>query len=142
MRIVFDTNVIVSAVLSKKSKPGRILEMVIQGKFLLVMSPYIWDETKRVFQYPRIVKELKQRDISPGEIKAFLSILKDLSLTVPGNVAVEAVKDDPLDNPIVACAVEGEADFIVSGDHHLTDLEAYRHIKIVNPETFLRIIGQ
>ena len=142
MRIVFDTNVIVSAVLSKKSKPGRILEMVIQGKFLLVMSPYVWDETKRAFQYPRIVKELKQRDISPGEIKAFLSILKDLSLTVPGNVAVEAVKDDPLDNPIVACAVEGEADFIVSGDHHLTDLEAYRHIKIVDPETFLRIIGQ
>jgi len=142
LRIVFDTNVIVSAVLSKKSKPGRILEMVIQGKFLLVMSPYVWDETKRAFQYPRIVKELKQRDISPGEIKAFLSILKDLSLTVPGNVAVEAVKDDPLDNPIVACAVEGEADFIVSGDHHLTDLEAYRHIKIVDPETFLRIIGQ
>jgi len=142
LRVVFDSNVIVSAILSKKSTPGRILEMAIQGKFLLVMSPYIWDEMERAFQYQRIVKVLKQKDIPPAEIKAFLSILKDISLTVAGSVAVEAVKDDPLDNPIVACAVEGEADFIVSGDHHLTDLGAYRHIRIVNPAIFLGIIGQ
>ncbi|NBJ14768.1 MAG: putative toxin-antitoxin system toxin component, PIN family [Dehalobacter sp. 4CP] len=142
MRIVFDTNVIVSAILSKKSKPGRILEMAIQGKFLLVVSPYIWKEIERVFQYPKIVKELRQKNISPEDINEFLSILEDLSLTVPGNITVEAVKNDPSDNAIIACAVEGEADFIISGDHHLTDLEAYRHTRIVNPETFLRIIGQ
>jgi len=142
LRIVFDTNVIVSAILSKKSKPGRILEMAIQGKFLLVVSPYIWKEIERVFQYPKIVKELRQKNISPEDINEFLSILEDLSLTVPGNITVEAVKNDPSDNAIIACAVEGEADFIISGDHHLTDLEAYRHTRIVNPETFLRIIGQ
>jgi len=142
VRVVFDTNVIVSAILSKKSKPGRILEMAINGNFLLVMSPFIRKEIERVFQYPKIVKEFKQKNISLEEINEFLSILEDLSLTVPGNITVEAVKNDPSDNAVIACAVEGEADFVVSGDHHLTDIEAYRHIRIINPETFLRIIGR
>ncbi len=140
MRVVLDTNVIISAILSKKSKPGRILEMAIQGKFLLVMSPNIWKEAERVFQYPKIAKELKQRDISLKEIKSFLSILKDISMTVPGDITVEAVAEDPMDNPIIACAHEGEADFIISGDHHLIALQEYKGIRIISPETFLGII--
>jgi hypothetical protein len=42
---------------------------------------------------------------------------------------------------IIACALEGQADFIISGDHHLTDLEDYQGIKIVVPATFLALIA-
>ena len=44
------------------------------------------------------------------------------------------------DNRIVECALAGEADFIISGDHHLTDLKEYQGITIINPATFLAIV--
>lgn len=58
----------------------------------------------------------------------------------PGNVNLQAVPADPDDNLILACAVEGEAEFIVSGDRHLRDLRSFQGIRIVNPTTFLKVI--
>ena len=52
------------------------------------------------------------------------------------------IKDDPADDKYLECAIEGMADFIVSGDHHLTDLETFQKIRIVNPAAFLRIINK
>ncbi len=50
---------------------------------------------------------------------------------------VDAVSDDPEDNKILACTLEAGADFIVSGDHHLTDMKVFHDIPIVNPTAFL-----
>ncbi|MDR3557430.1 MAG: hypothetical protein P4L55_21955 [Syntrophobacteraceae bacterium] len=52
------------------------------------------------------------------------------------------IEDDPSDNIYLACALEGQADFIISGDHHLTDLVEFRDIRIVNPAAFLEILDQ
>ncbi len=60
----------------------------------------------------------------------------------PGLLSVSAILDDPSDNIYLACAVEGAADFIVSGDHHLTDLKIFRRIPIVNPAIFLMLIAE
>jgi len=54
---------------------------------------------------------------------------------------MRAVKEDPEDNRYLECAVEGQADFIISGDHHLTDLHVFEGIKIVDPAAFLRIMA-
>jgi hypothetical protein len=58
---------------------------------------------------------------------------------VGGNETVEVIKDDPADNKYLACAFEGEADYIVSGDHHLLDIENYKEIEIIKAKGFLRI---
>ena len=50
---------------------------------------------------------------------------------------VEEIKDDPEDNKYLSAAVEGKADFIVSGDHHLKDLKTFHGIRILDPSTFL-----
>jgi len=63
-----------------------------------------------------------------------------VAVLTPGELAVEAVADDPADDLVLACAVEGTADFIISGDHHLPDLENYQGIKIVNPPRFLDLL--
>jgi uncharacterized protein len=55
---------------------------------------------------------------------------------------ISAIKNDPEDNRYLEGAVEGQADFIISGDRHLTDLKVFRGIKIVDPATFLEIIGK
>ena len=51
-------------------------------------------------------------------------------------------KDDPSDNIYLACAVEGKADLIVSGDRHLKDLKSFRQILIVDPAKFLEVISK
>ena len=64
-----------------------------------------------------------------------------VALITPGAILVEAVAVDPADDMVIACALEGQADFIISGDHHLTDLESYRGIKIIDPATFYELLS-
>jgi predicted nucleic acid-binding protein len=54
---------------------------------------------------------------------------------------IDAIPEDPQDNKFITAAIEGEADYIVSGDHHLRDLKNYQGISIVSPSEFLQIIG-
>jgi predicted nucleic acid-binding protein len=56
-----------------------------------------------------------------------------------GELVLDVIKDDLTDNIILACAVEGGADFIISGDSHLLGLESFKEIEIVAPATFLEL---
>ena len=58
---------------------------------------------------------------------------------VEGKGMVDIIKDDPSDNKYLACAYEGEADYMVSGDHHLLNIEAYEEIEILKVKTFLSV---
>jgi uncharacterized protein len=85
--------------------------------------------------YPKL-KKLHQH--SARWVKSFLQELSGKADITPGELAIDAVKADPSDNIYLACAVEGKADFIVSGDDHLKSLQSFRGIPIVNPATFLQ----
>ncbi len=137
IKVVLDANIFVSAVLKPAGNPGRILELVKQGRLELLVSADILAEVKTALSYPKL-KKLHHK--SPQWINAFLSELSDQALITPGNLIVDAVKDDPSDNIYLACAQEGRADFIISGDQHLKDLESFRGIKILAPSGFLEII--
>lgn len=137
-RVVLDANVLVSAILKPASNPGHILEPVRRNAVQPLVSPAILAEVKAVLLYPRL-RRLHRR--SPTWIKPFIQELADLAEMTPGALIVDAVKADPSDNIYLACAVEGKADFVVSGDSHLRDLKAYQGIRIVDPAAFLQIIA-
>jgi hypothetical protein len=59
------------------------------------------------------------------------------AMAVPGTTKVTVITDDPDDNMFLACAVEGQADFIVSGDPHLLSLSRFRGIPIATVREFL-----
>ena len=139
MRVVIDANVFVSAALKPHSKPAQIIDLVKEGKIALVLSHAILEEIRQVFRYPKIRKELR---LTVREIDQALAEIAAGAVLTPGNLKFEAVKDDPEDNRYVECAVEGQADYIISGDHHLTRLKAFQGIKIINPATFLELIGE
>lgn len=94
---------------------------------------------KAVLLYPRL---RKLHDRSPKWIRAYVRELSYLAETIPGDVAVDTIKDDPSDNIYLGCAVEGNADLIVSGDRHLKDLKSFRQILIVDPAEFLQVISE
>ena len=55
-------------------------------------------------------------------------------------IRFKKVKEDPEDNKFIACAIEGKADYIVSGDGHLLNLKHYKGIQIVDANSFLKIL--
>ena len=57
----------------------------------------------------------------------------------PGKIALKAVGADPDDDAVIACAVEGKADYIITGDQHLLNLKDCHRIPIVSPAAFLQV---
>lgn len=135
--IVLDTNVLVSALLSPRSTSAQILKLVLEGELNLAVSWDILEEIYRVLGYPKLIKLMKKNGVTTREVDSFLERLCANAIETPGECTPDVIQDDPTDNIILACAGEGEADFIISGDRHLTSLKEYQGITIVNPATFL-----
>ena len=140
IRIVIDTNILVSAILTPEGNPAKILKLALQGKLNLIISPAILEEIRQVLRYPKLVKLMKKNMITLEEVYTFLDKMSKIAVITPGKLDIKAIPDDPSDDMVLSCAVEGEADFIISGDHHLTDLRIFQGIKIVDPAAFLKII--
>lgn len=136
-KIVLDTNIFVSAVLKSQSNPGHILDLIREKKFTLALSPDIILEIVTVLYYPKLKKI---HGLTPKGIKSYSEGLKSIAEIVVPTKRLDVIEDDPSDNIYLECAIESGADFIVSGDHHLTDLETYKDVQIINPATFLKII--
>jgi len=137
IRVVLDANQFVSALLKGDSNPARILNLVEANQIRLLMSEAIIAEITAVLHYPKIVQRHGKDDIF---LNLLLKRLRSVSLITPGTLQLVVIKEDPEDNRYLECAREGKADFIVSGDHHLTDLKAIQGIPIVTPQAFLKII--
>jgi uncharacterized protein len=136
-RIVVDTNVLLSAVLNKQGKPAAIIDAVISGEYTLISSYAIMEEVRRVFAYPKIQSLLRKNRISPQEIQSYIDAISRIAIIVPGKLEITAIQNDLSDNMFLSCAIEGTADFIISGDHHLSDLIKFRNIPILNPAEFI-----
>jgi len=140
MRIVLDTNVLVSAILSPRSSSAQIIGLVLDDALNCAVSRDILDEAYRVVRYPKLVKLMKKYGVTSEEVESVIERLSRIAVVTPGELTVDVIQDDPSDNKILTCAVESEADFIISGDNHLTDLHEYNGITIVKPGTFLSIV--
>jgi uncharacterized protein len=76
----------------------------------------------------------------PQEIGQYIKDIREAATMTPGKLKIEAVKADPTEDKYLVCAVEGKADFIVFGDHHLKDLNVFLGIRIIDPVTFLQML--
>lgn len=138
-RLVLDTNVLVSAILNPRGKPALILKLALRGVIELVISRAIIEEMNKVLHYPKLLKLLKKNKVSVEEVEAFINNIDTIAEITKGELVLEVIKEDPTDNIILACAVEGGADFIISGDSHLLKLANFEEIEIVAPATFLEL---
>jgi putative PIN family toxin of toxin-antitoxin system len=135
LRIVLDTNVFVSSLLSTQGLPAQVLHAWREGRYMLVASPPIIAEIVEVLESPRISKKyfIRQEDI-----QQLVDLLKTDTILVPGRAAVKgSVPQDPRDEMFLACAIDANADCIVSGDRHLLDLKTYRGIPILTVKEFV-----
>lgn len=132
MRIVLDTNVLVSAFLTKQGVPNLIVSAWEGGVFRLVTSEEQLAELDRVLHYDK----LSQR-ISPEAASHLLARMR-ISAHVAENLPDVDYSQDPDDNLLLATAIAGKADLLVTGDQkHLLPLGDVEGIPIVSPRDAL-----
>lgn len=140
MRVVLDTNVYVSGTILSRGTPFKILEAWRQQIYILVTSEPIIAEIERVLCYPRI---RDRYGITRADMDRLAASLRTDALVVPGGYTVPSTCSDPIDDWILACAVEVQADCIVTGELDLLTLGSYRGIAILKPHEFLaRLAGK
>jgi len=132
MRVVLDTNVIVSA-LSHGGKPLKILSIARKGDIQLVISPFLLDEVMRVLQ---------DKFLWSSERAERLRVrLRRISQVVMPTHHLRVLEDDA-NNRILECALEGRANVIVTGDKGFISLDIYRNVHILTPAQFLELLKQ
>jgi uncharacterized protein len=138
IRAVLDTNLLVSYLLTHRP-PITILidELVARNELVMVTAPELLAELERVLAYPKL-----QRYLSHVERKRFLALIMALSEAVDLPADLPRICRDPDDDRLIACAVVGQADVIVSGDGDLLDLERVGDIPIVTAGGLLQMLGQ
>lgn len=140
LRAVLDANVFASALIQPKGASGRILsEFLRRQAFTLVLTASILAETERCLSYPRVRKRIQATD---DEVRAFLHSLGILSdMVTPEADQLSVVKRDPDDDKYLAAAMEGRAEYVVTGDKDLLELEMYSGVSIVTPIQFAGVLG-
>ena len=137
MRVVLDTNVVVSGVIKVEGPHGQILSRLFQARqYISVTSLEILAEIREVLQRPKIRRYHGWTD---EEIDAFVTFLYAESDVTEGTLTVKIARD-PQDNKFLACASEGNADYLVSGDDDLLQIEVFERTQIVRPRVFLETL--
>lgn len=140
MRVVLDTNVIISALMNPEGPPGKILDVGIDGKISLLSSSHLIEELEHSLAYPHVYKRIAE-SLTEKELQQFLLLLRrTTTVIVHDPPRTQWVPNDPDDDWVIACAIAGKADYIVSGDQHLLALGSADLIRILPPTEFLKIL--
>jgi len=128
LKVVIDTNVFISAFYLPESRPANVVLLARRKTILNLISPQILKEVERIIKK----KLLWDNSKTEGAVR----LIKNFSEEVHPQERLAIIVDDP-DNLILECAVAGQADFIISGDKHLLNLENLQGINVVTPADFL-----
>ena len=109
-----------------------LVDIAIEQKITNFTSPEMLNELARV---------LRQKFKQPEEyIESQLASVANYSQITEPKIKANAVPEDPKDNMIIECALNADADYIITGDKHLLKLKEYKGIKILTPKEFLELV--
>lgn len=142
MRALLDANLFISYLLSPTpltSAVGAILAAAAAGRFVLLFTPAVADEiVSKVAERPDLAAR-----IVPADVEELLGELTEIAETVPRLLGpIPAVSRDAKDDYLIAHALAGAADYLVSWDKDLLDLREIDGLKMVNPPAFLRALRE
>lgn len=132
-KAVFDTNILVSAWFWEGNE-SKLIESVEEGFIHGHSSKQLIEELFRTLRYPKF-------NLSQDEVESIGSYYLLIFKIVSPKQAINIILEDPSDNMVLECALEAEADYIVSGDHHLLNVGEFRGVKIVTAAELLKILS-
>lgn len=133
MKVVFDTNIFISAFVIPGGKAEEVYLRVLRGDFGLCSSVAILTET---------AQKLREKFGWPeNQIVRLLQAISKVATVIKTRPYLHILADEP-DNRILECAVEAAADLIVTGDKHLLSLKNFQDIRIISLSNFSKILGK
>jgi uncharacterized protein len=147
IRATLDVNVLASGFLAKQAAPAIIVQQWSIGAFELILSEHILDGVARAWQKPYF-----QRQFLPEHVAHSLDLLRREAFPVVPASSPRGVAEDEEDDLVLATAVAGSADFLVTGDRRLQSLATFtvtamvqrgrdHEIAIVSPRQFADTLG-
>ncbi len=137
MRIVLDTNVVISAFLSPSGPPAQIVDAWQRREFMVIVSQAVIAEYQRALEYDHI---RKRHRMTNEQLDELISGFHERGTLVALDETINIVRD-PNDNHLIECAVAESATYNVSGDSHLLEVGEHRGIYIVTPRAFLAVMS-
>ena len=130
-----DTNVLASGALASHGAVGQVIEEWFHGDFIVVLSPFILGELERVFRKPYFAKR-----VSAESIASYVELVRDLSTVIPVTGPLPKVASHPEDDVVLATALSGKVDYLVTGDKDLQALNTYQGVTVLSPQDFLQVL--
>lgn len=133
-KVVYDTNVVVSAALKPGSLPASLVALAIQKQVRLFLSPAIVEEYTEVLKRPKF-------HLASKTVDTFLRDLKRAAVMVRPTIQVTAAPHEP-DNRFLECAQAAHAEYLVTGNTKHFPFPEFEGTRIVTPAEFARIIAE
>jgi putative PIN family toxin of toxin-antitoxin system len=135
MRVVIDTGILIAALITRDTPPDRIYQAWRKRRFELVTSQWQLAEFRRVSRYPKL-----RNYLLPVEAGNLINGLRHQALVLDDLPDVD-LSQDPHDNPLLAMAIAGEVDYLISGDKRdVLTLKKVNKTRIITARRFLTIL--
>lgn len=132
MKVVLDTNIFISGI-HWNGFSEKVIRAWLEKRFILISSTPIIEELFRILQSFK-------KPLTSEEIEWWKNLVYDFSIVVEPIEKLDLVKDHPDDNQFFEAAVAGDAQYIVSQDHHLLRVCDYQGIRVLSPEEFCNLM--
>jgi putative PIN family toxin of toxin-antitoxin system len=136
IRAVIDTNLLVSYLLTQSETTSRLIDHWEQGHFAYLISPAMLSELKEVVYRPRLRQHMR---VNPAVL---LDLIEADTELIPGELILSGVCRDPKDELFIACAIEGNAAYLVTGDTDLLDMGSYQGVTMIRAYDFVALLEQ
>ena len=130
VKVLLDTNILISA-FGFGGKPRQILQLILEKKIKSVTSAILLAEFHEVIN--------KKFPLLSFHLKRIEDKIKKVSIIVNPKQSLHVVRDID-DNRVIEAAIEGNCQYIITGDKDLLVLKSYRQIKIITPDDFLKLL--
>ena len=138
MRLVLDTNVLISALLWPGT-PTRLIDLASEGEIQLFTSRALLDELSETLLRPKFTQAVAATGLSPGVL---IKHYQRLAYLVTARKLTQQICRDADDDAVLACALAAKAHIIATGDKDLLVLHPFRGINILNPAEAVRQVQQ
>jgi putative PIN family toxin of toxin-antitoxin system len=133
--VVYDTNVLVSGTVSTTGAAAQLIDAWRSGQCTLITSEPILEEVIRTLAKPYF-----QAHLAASQIQDVERLLRRWAIVTPLTVTVQGVATHPEDDVVLATAVSGKAEYLVTHDKKLQGVEEYQGVKILRPYAFLDLL--
>jgi putative PIN family toxin of toxin-antitoxin system len=139
LKAVIDTSVMVSVAFAKQGIARKLRNLIADNTFTMITSKPILKELYEVLHYPHIIQRFNP---SKQDIDEFIGMIIENAEITKSTYHVTGITLDPKDDMFIACALEGDADYIVSRDPHLRDIKHFQRIQIIDATMFVNKINK